>query len=306
MLLRGPRGAPARAAGRDAGAAHRGHRVRRGRHVRSSSPGPSSAATGRATTSSGSSCARAVDRAEASAEQATRSGPASSRGRSRGGASEEEALSTPSASRRGRRRLVSEDAMRTSSAGASLSAAALGRRPAAPAAQSPAGQRRRPARPPPAPAGQPPRPTSSSAGTAASAPARTRSRSRSRKQVAAAFNASAPGHQPQVRGRDRTTRRATRWPPRSPRATAPDIVGPVGVGGADAFDGQWLDLAPLIESTGYDLSQFDRARGRLLQDRRRPDRHPVRDLPVDALVQGRAVRGGRAEPAAARVRRAST
>ena len=34
----------------------------------------------------------------------------------------------------------------------------------------------------------------------------------------------------------------------------PDIVGPVGIGGANAFHGQWLDLAPLIQSTGYDLS----------------------------------------------------
>ena len=40
---------------------------------------------------------------------------------------------------------------------------------------------------------------------------------------------------------------------------APDIVGPVGVSGAEAFHGQWLDLAPLIESTGYDLSQFSQA-----------------------------------------------
>ncbi len=36
----------------------------------------------------------------------------------------------------------------------------------------------------------------------------------------------------------------------------PDIVGPVGIGGANAFHGQWLDLAPLIGSTGYDLSGF--------------------------------------------------
>lgn len=36
----------------------------------------------------------------------------------------------------------------------------------------------------------------------------------------------------------------------------PDIVGPVGVSGAEAFHGQWLDLAPLIDSTGYDTSQF--------------------------------------------------
>jgi len=36
----------------------------------------------------------------------------------------------------------------------------------------------------------------------------------------------------------------------------PDIVGPVGVGGAEAFHGQWLDLQPLIDSTGYDLGQY--------------------------------------------------
>jgi multiple sugar transport system substrate-binding protein len=36
----------------------------------------------------------------------------------------------------------------------------------------------------------------------------------------------------------------------------PDIVGPVGVGGAEAFHGQWLDLQPLIEKTGFDMSQF--------------------------------------------------
>ena len=40
---------------------------------------------------------------------------------------------------------------------------------------------------------------------------------------------------------------------------APDIVGPVGVSGAEAFHGQWLDLTDLIESTGYDLSQFPEA-----------------------------------------------
>ncbi len=37
----------------------------------------------------------------------------------------------------------------------------------------------------------------------------------------------------------------------------PDVVGPVGVGGAEAFHGQWLDLAPLIEETGYDVAQYD-------------------------------------------------
>jgi len=36
----------------------------------------------------------------------------------------------------------------------------------------------------------------------------------------------------------------------------PDIVGPVGYAGSNAFSGQWLDLTPLVESTGYDVSQF--------------------------------------------------
>jgi multiple sugar transport system substrate-binding protein len=37
---------------------------------------------------------------------------------------------------------------------------------------------------------------------------------------------------------------------------APDIVGPVGIGGAEAFHGQWLDLQPFIDATSYDMSQF--------------------------------------------------
>ncbi|MEQ8676339.1 MAG: extracellular solute-binding protein [Aggregatilineales bacterium] len=38
---------------------------------------------------------------------------------------------------------------------------------------------------------------------------------------------------------------------------APDIVGPMGIRGRASFPGVWLDLDPLIESTGYDLSAFD-------------------------------------------------
>src|SRR5258708_2625444 len=37
---------------------------------------------------------------------------------------------------------------------------------------------------------------------------------------------------------------------------SPDIVGPVGIGGFAAFQGQWLDLAPYIEKSHLDLSQF--------------------------------------------------
>ncbi|GAB4518077.1 MAG: extracellular solute-binding protein [Anaerolineae bacterium] len=40
---------------------------------------------------------------------------------------------------------------------------------------------------------------------------------------------------------------------------APDIVGPVGNQGAAAFRGNFLDIEPLVESTGYDLSQFPEA-----------------------------------------------
>ncbi len=40
---------------------------------------------------------------------------------------------------------------------------------------------------------------------------------------------------------------------------APDIVGPMGIRGRAAFPGVWMDLNPLIEETGYDLSDFDPA-----------------------------------------------
>jgi len=40
---------------------------------------------------------------------------------------------------------------------------------------------------------------------------------------------------------------------------APDIVGPVGGAGTAAFAGNFLDLQPLVESSGYDLSQFPAA-----------------------------------------------
>ena len=36
----------------------------------------------------------------------------------------------------------------------------------------------------------------------------------------------------------------------------PDIVGPVGIGGANAFHGQWLDLGPLIAKNNYDLGRI--------------------------------------------------
>lgn len=39
----------------------------------------------------------------------------------------------------------------------------------------------------------------------------------------------------------------------------PDIVGPVGIRGSNQFEGQWLDLAPLVESQKFDTSIFEKA-----------------------------------------------
>lgn len=36
----------------------------------------------------------------------------------------------------------------------------------------------------------------------------------------------------------------------------PDLIGPVGIGGAAAFHGQFLDLQPYIDSHGFDVSQY--------------------------------------------------
>jgi len=39
----------------------------------------------------------------------------------------------------------------------------------------------------------------------------------------------------------------------------PDIVGPMGIRGRDAFPGAWLDIGPLMEAVDYDVSDFDPA-----------------------------------------------
>lgn len=39
----------------------------------------------------------------------------------------------------------------------------------------------------------------------------------------------------------------------------PDVVGPLGVGGAAAFEGQWLDLQPYVDSAKIDLTAYDQA-----------------------------------------------
>ena len=105
-----------------------------------------------------------------------------------------------------------------------------------------AGRRPRPARP-------------RSAGTAASAAATRRSRSTVEKQVVEEFNASHPDIHltfeavPYAGANDALATEIA-------SGNGPDIVGPVGIGGANAFHGQWLDLAPLIQKNNYDLSGF--------------------------------------------------
>ncbi len=40
---------------------------------------------------------------------------------------------------------------------------------------------------------------------------------------------------------------------------APDIIGPTGFDGSNQFAGNWLDLQPLVDASGYDVSQFPTA-----------------------------------------------
>ena len=41
--------------------------------------------------------------------------------------------------------------------------------------------------------------------------------------------------------------------------TPPDIVGPVGVGGSNSFADQWMDVKPLADAAGFDMSTYDPA-----------------------------------------------
>jgi multiple sugar transport system substrate-binding protein len=78
------------------------------------------------------------------------------------------------------------------------------------------------------------------------------------KQVVADFNATHPNIKlefdltPYTGARDALSTQLA-------SGNGPDIVGPVGVGGTEAFHGQWLDLAPYIAKSGYDLSQFNQS-----------------------------------------------
>ncbi len=78
------------------------------------------------------------------------------------------------------------------------------------------------------------------------------------KQVADAFNAANPGIHlsfqayPYSGARDALAVQIG-------SGNGPDIVGPVGIGGANAFHNQWLDLQPLITKNNYDMSQYPKS-----------------------------------------------
>jgi multiple sugar transport system substrate-binding protein len=75
------------------------------------------------------------------------------------------------------------------------------------------------------------------------------------RKVAEDFNASHPGIHLQFEGYVYAAARDA-LAVQLGSGAGPDIVGPVGIGGAEAFHGQWLDLQPYIDKTGFDMSQF--------------------------------------------------
>jgi len=78
-------------------------------------------------------------------------------------------------------------------------------------------------------------------------------------QVVAAFNAANPDIELVLNIAENNVARDT-LSTLIAAGNAPDIIGPVGTDGANAFAGNWLDLQPLVDSTGYDLTQWNQAR----------------------------------------------
>jgi multiple sugar transport system substrate-binding protein len=74
-------------------------------------------------------------------------------------------------------------------------------------------------------------------------------------QVADAFNAAHPGIHLQFEGYIYQAARDA-LSVQLGSGSGPDVVGPLGIGGAEAFHGQWLDLQPLIDKNKFDMSQF--------------------------------------------------
>ena len=77
-------------------------------------------------------------------------------------------------------------------------------------------------------------------------------------KVAAAFNAANPGIHLNFQAYSYASARDA-LSVQIASGSGPDIVGPIGIGGANAFHGQWLDLQPLIDKNHYDMSQYPKS-----------------------------------------------
>ncbi len=77
-------------------------------------------------------------------------------------------------------------------------------------------------------------------------------------EVVAAFNAANPDIELVINVAENNVARDT-LSTLLAAGNGPDIIGPVGSDGANAFGNIWLDLEPLVESTGYDLTQWTEA-----------------------------------------------
>ncbi len=85
---------------------------------------------------------------------------------------------------------------------------------------------------------------------------------------------------------------------------APDILGPVGGTGSAAFEGEWLDLTDVIESTWPRSDPVLGGIGRVLPGRGSgAGRTAVRHLPVDAVLPALDVRRGWPRVSAPGIRR---
>ena len=85
--------------------------------------------------------------------------------------------------------------------------------------------------------------------------------------------------------------------------SAPDIIGPVGWAGSNAFYGQYLDIAPYIKSSGFDTSVFNPALVKMYETSQGTVGLPFAVYPSALFVQHDAVRRGRPELPARQVRR---
>jgi multiple sugar transport system substrate-binding protein len=76
------------------------------------------------------------------------------------------------------------------------------------------------------------------------------------KELAKAFEASHPNIKVKI---DHTAYAGARdaFATKVASGSPPDVVGPLGVGGASAFEGQWLDLQPLVDKYQVDLTGYD-------------------------------------------------